>query len=657
VVESNRKGESIKMLVFYHKSSIILRDEITVPIHCGRANYLDCFKRGEISKDDYDFMMENTIGDNTGDNISQLNKDFCELTGIYWAWKNYDKLGNPDRIGFMHYHRHFVFDSIKNFNNKYKNVMIRFDRLDDNTLRAIKYSPKIVNETVSQYDFIAASPVDDGVTVYEHFDKYHNVEEVTFCLNIVKQRYKKIYSYAEQFFNQNLNSCCNMFIMKRDIFFEYCKFVFDIAFDFIKNFDRYNYSFKDRRLFIIERMTALYLYYLSKQDTIKHHYLPISFIKHPDVVLNPKPAFEVNNIPLVFVSDRDYSKIAAIAIQSIIENSKEINNYDIFIVGKEIWNENKRRISNMISGLKNFSVRFVDMNYFLANTDVDKSLICNTSRFSKGGTYYRLWIPKIFKNYGKILYLDSDIVVLRDIADLYAEDIGDNIIGAAHDIEYIRIAYKKHKSSNFINKYSRGVLKISPYDYIQAGVILFNITLAQKEDFFEKSFDFLAKNPNPYNNDQDVLNFVCKGSIKYLPVNWNVEWHCVFFYEDSPLYQSLPAKFYTEYMEARKNPYILHYSSNFKPWSMPMLPLAEIFWQYVHNSPYNETMLLELIRVSMEQQRKHKKKWKFFTTLICAFIPSCNIRRRIRAAIARKQKKIEFDGLFGIERVIKNGTN
>ncbi|GHT55451.1 hypothetical protein AGMMS50233_05420 [Endomicrobiia bacterium] len=644
-MEDNR-NKSIKMLVFYHKPSVILYDCITVPVHCGRANYVERFKRGEISRDDYAFMIENTIGDDTGDSISQLNSDFCELTGIYWAWKNYDELGNPDRIGFMRYRRQFIFDSINNLSNNYSGAIVNFDRFDDNTLRAIKCSPEIVIEIVSKYDFIAASPVDDDMTVYKHFDKYHNADEITFCLNVIKQRYKEIYPYAEQFFNQNLNSCCNMFIMKRDMFFEYCKFVFDIAFDFVKNFDRSNYSFEDRRLFVMERITGLYLYYLSKQDEIKHHYLPISFIKQPEIVLNPKPAFEINNIPLVFVSDTDYSKIAAIAIQSIIENSSRVNNYDIFIVGREIWNEDKRRISNMVSDLKNFSIRFIDMNYFLANTDVDKSLMRNSSRFSKGGTYYRLWIPKIFKNYDKVLYLDSDIIVTRDIAELYAQDIGDNIIGAVRDIEYIRTAYKKHRLSDFINEYSCETLKISPYDYIQAGVILFNTTLAQKESFFEKSFDFLAKNPNPYNNDQDVLNFVCKGSIKYLPVNWNVEWHCVFFYEDHPLYQSLPAKFYSEYMEARKNPYILHYSSDFKPWNMPMLPLAEIFWQYAHDSPYNEIMLLELIRViSIEQQRKYKEKQrrKFFATLICALIPSRNMRHKIRDAIVNNGAKIKKD--------------
>lgn len=67
-------------------------------------------KDGEISKEDFEWMCGNMIGDDTGDNISHLNRYFCELTGIYWAWKNYDKLGNPDYIGFMHYRRHFIFN-------------------------------------------------------------------------------------------------------------------------------------------------------------------------------------------------------------------------------------------------------------------------------------------------------------------------------------------------------------------------------------------------------------------------------------------------------------------------------------------------------------------------------------------------------------------
>ena len=77
----------IKIFVATHKKYQMPTDEIYVPIHVGKED-----------KDDIGF-----IGDNTGDNISSSNFRLCELTGLYWAWKNYSRLSNPDYIGFMHY--------------------------------------------------------------------------------------------------------------------------------------------------------------------------------------------------------------------------------------------------------------------------------------------------------------------------------------------------------------------------------------------------------------------------------------------------------------------------------------------------------------------------------------------------------------------------
>ncbi|EAM0315351.1 DUF4422 domain-containing protein, partial [Campylobacter coli] len=95
----------VKILVGYHKPATLIKNEIFTPIHLGRDLATQASKDGEMSQEDFDWMCENMIGDNTGENISYLNRYFCELTGIYWAWKNYDKLGNPDYIGFAHYRR------------------------------------------------------------------------------------------------------------------------------------------------------------------------------------------------------------------------------------------------------------------------------------------------------------------------------------------------------------------------------------------------------------------------------------------------------------------------------------------------------------------------------------------------------------------------
>ena len=94
--ETNHKT---KIFLSYHKPSVLLSDDVFCPIHVGRVMH-------EITPDSW--LAQNLIGDDTGDNISNKNANYCELTAQYWAWKNYDKLGNPDYIGLMHYRRHLI---------------------------------------------------------------------------------------------------------------------------------------------------------------------------------------------------------------------------------------------------------------------------------------------------------------------------------------------------------------------------------------------------------------------------------------------------------------------------------------------------------------------------------------------------------------------
>ena len=99
------KENKLKILVSYHKPSTLIKNDIFIPIHVGRDLKDKESKDGKINLDDYNWLLENMIGDNTGDNISSKNRKYCELTAIYWAWKNYEKIGNPEYIGFMHYRR------------------------------------------------------------------------------------------------------------------------------------------------------------------------------------------------------------------------------------------------------------------------------------------------------------------------------------------------------------------------------------------------------------------------------------------------------------------------------------------------------------------------------------------------------------------------
>ena len=114
----NTEKPSVKILIAYHKPSVLIKDEVLTPIHLGRALATESSKDGDMSEEDYKWMLENMIGDNTGENISHLNRTLNELTSMYWAWKNYDKLGNPDYIGFMHYRRHLNFNTEKKYSRR-----------------------------------------------------------------------------------------------------------------------------------------------------------------------------------------------------------------------------------------------------------------------------------------------------------------------------------------------------------------------------------------------------------------------------------------------------------------------------------------------------------------------------------------------------------
>ena len=132
------KDTKIKLLVCYHKPSELLKDEIFTPIHVGRAL---AKKRMDTKSESYQWMMKNLIGDDTGENISEKNGSYNEMTALYWAWKNYKELGDPDYIGLMHYRRHFILQ-------EGEIDVVHFDQMGEHYFDQIHYSPEKMKKLV-----------------------------------------------------------------------------------------------------------------------------------------------------------------------------------------------------------------------------------------------------------------------------------------------------------------------------------------------------------------------------------------------------------------------------------------------------------------------------------------------------------------------------
>ena len=125
--------------------------------------------------------------------------------------------------------------------------------------------------------------------------------------------------------------------------------------------------------------------------------------------------------------DDGYIPFLGVALKSVIENSSKGNKYEIKILYTKVSEENKNKIKAYET--ENVSIEFVDLSSKLH--EIEDKLY--TRNYFSNTTYFRLFIPELYPEYDKVVYIDSDTVTLADIADLYNTDMGDNLIAGIPD--------------------------------------------------------------------------------------------------------------------------------------------------------------------------------------------------------------------------------
>ena len=549
-----KKTPSIKILVGYHKPAVLFKNDILTPIHLGRALATEASKDGAMSLKDYQWMLDNMIGDDTGDNISNLNRNFAELTGIYWAWKNYDKLENPDYIGFCHYRRLFDNHVLKEFLNNRQDIL---------ALRDCTY----------------------GETIKTQFEKYHGnqLNQTLKNLSVSSPEYSLL---IDEYLQQDWGFMCNMFVMKKDIFFAYCQWIFPQLFTIHEKYDYSHDIAYNLRMpaFLAERLSGIYI---QKQNqlgkTVKDTYTVFQENTLPKSSITPSQ----QAITVCLAADDNYAKYLGVTLQSFVCHISSEKHYEIYILDGGISEYNKKKLHS-ICDKKNISLKFVwAMDYI---PDINKFLKLLQKQPSKGRinitTYFRLFIPEIFKNFNKVLYLDSDIIICEDVAELYNTELKNNLIGAALDTG---IQYTYRYNSSFV-KYSAEVLQLKNYhNYFNAGITLFNVHQMRKEKLLNKFMQLIKKADFLMFDDQDVLNSVCQDKVCYFDYAWNYEAQLD---NNETCNRWMSLKHYKTHFNCKK-PKILHYIFVDKPWKCPENPHAETWWHYARMTPFYEEILFK----------------------------------------------------------------
>lgn len=284
-------------------------------------------------------------------------------------------------------------------------------------------------------------------------------------------------------------------------------------------------------------------------------------------------------------SDNNYAPYLGVLISSIIKNSSSNNNYDLIVLESRISDYYKAQIKSLAEKYPNVSIRFAD----IANLAGLKENLFKVCMHFTMETYYRFFIINLCENYDKVLYIDCDTLVRADIAELYNMELGENLVGAAHDYEMVRIMnLEGEKLPNGFYSYVRQILNLKKtMDYMQSGVTLMNIRKMKQENIQESLFFKLFEVGTPRLVDQDIFNSVCQGRVKFFSSDWNFEWQLNW---KDDLKENLPEEYYRDVLDVCESPKIIHYC-DCKPWKYPHLKLAYIWWQYARETPFYEEVI------------------------------------------------------------------
>ena len=258
-------------------------------------------------------------------------------------------------------------------------------------------------------------------------------------------------------------------------------------------------------------------------------------------------------VNLFFACDDGYIPFLAVTLTSIKKHKEPNRNYAVRILNTGILPQHKKRIKNALE-CEGFRIDFHDIS-----REVEKiSQKLHTRDYYSKTTYFRLFIPELYPELDKALYLDCDLVLCDDVAKLYDVELSDNLVGAISDAFVLSVPRLHGYVTERIGVHT-------PKDYFNAGVLLMNLNRLREENFGDRFIELLEKVTFVVAQDQDYLNVLCNGKRCVVAPEWNC----------------MPG-FCEKGIEAK----LIHYNLDSKPWHKDGIEFSDEFWSVADNSCY-----------------------------------------------------------------------
>ena len=261
-------------------------------------------------------------------------------------------------------------------------------------------------------------------------------------------------------------------------------------------------------------------------------------------------------IPIFFAVDDNYAPYLAVSMRSLIDNASPDYQYNIYILIDKLNEYNTAVLCGMATD--NVAVETINVTRKL---DAFGDMLHLRDYYTKT-TYYRFFIPALFPQYERGLYLDCDIVVKGDISQLYNVALGDNILAAAPEEVMLMV--------DVFGTYVEAVLEVPRNEYFSAGILVMNLEKMRRVALEEQFVEILGRRTFRVTQDQDYLNVLCRGDFLMLDSGWN-KTACYDAPVDTPVN-------------------IIHYKINWKPWHYKGVRFEEDFWHYAEMTSYADML-------------------------------------------------------------------
>ena len=285
-------------------------------------------------------------------------------------------------------------------------------------------------------------------------------------------------------------------------------------------------------------------------------------------------------VPVFLTINNSYAPYAATAIHSLTQHVNKKRYYRVIILHDGLNWVNRIRLRSLATDNVAIQFKKISGNLYL------KAIIKYCSRrkgagdfFSSAVYYYRFFIPRLFPLYDKCVYIDSDTILRGDIGELFDMDLDGNVVAAMVDpkVDVIK------EFREYVNK-AVGV----PYtEYTNSGVLVMDMKALRKLGYLSALVDTINKyDADLVAPDQDYMNVILRGKIKYMDSNWNME----------------PAKKLPEDVK------LIHFNLFNKPWHYENVPQEKLFWNAARGTGFYGELKRQLAAFDEEKQKEDHAK-------------------------------------------------